>query len=143
MCIRDSKYPVPRFRQRIEIRGASYSILRLQFPLHVAYGVTVHRVQGCTVQKAVVCLGSKFFVSGQAYVALSRVRTLSDLVLWEFDLSAIYLEPYYQQLLEWCDNVDVIRPTPPTEIVEHPERIHDFLTNDPIPEPSKNDDDLP
>ena len=78
------KYPVPRFRQRIEIRGASYSILRQQFPLQLAYGVTVHRVQGCTVQKAVVCLGETFFASGQAYVALSRVRTLNDLVLWEF-----------------------------------------------------------
>ena len=58
------------------------------------------QLQGCTVQKAVVCLDDKFFASGQAYVALSRVRTLSDLVLWQFDPSAIYLEPFYQQLLK-------------------------------------------
>ena len=38
------KYPIPRFRQRIEVRGASYSIMRQQFPLQLAYGVTVHRV---------------------------------------------------------------------------------------------------
>ena len=63
-------YPIPRFRQRIEIRGASYSIMRQQFPIQLAYGVTVHRVQGCTVQKAIVCLNSKFFESGQAYMLL-------------------------------------------------------------------------
>ena len=134
------KYPVPRFRQRIEIRGASYSILRQQFPLQLAYDVTVHRVQGSTVQKAIVCLGERFFASGQAYVALSRVRNLSDLVLWEFDPSAIHLEPFYQQLLQWCDNVDVIRPTPPNDVVEYPERSHDLLSNEPIPEPSMIDD---
>ena len=95
----------------------------------------MHRVQGCTVQKAVVCLGDKLLASGQAYVALSRVRTLKDLVLWQFHPSAIYVEPFYHQLLQWCDSVDVIRPTPPTDIVEHPERGHDFLSNAPIPEP--------
>ena len=134
------KYPVPRFRQRIEIRGASYSILRQQFPLQLAYGVTVHRVQGCTVQKAVVCLGESFFASGQAYVALSRVRTLQDLVLWQFHPSAIYLHPFYLQLLKWCDAVDAVRPTPPTDAVDYPERNDDVFSNDPIPEPTVNDD---
>ena len=82
-----------------------------------------------------------FFASGQAYVALSRVRTLNDLVLWKFHPSAIYLEPFYQQLLQWCDNVDVIRPTPPTDIIEHPQRHHDFLSNAPLPKPSDNSDE--
>ena len=54
-------YPVPRFRQRIEIQGASYSILCQQFPLQLAYGVIIHCVQICTVQKAIVCLGSTIF----------------------------------------------------------------------------------
>ena len=44
----DHRYPVPRFRQKIDIRGASYSIMRQQFPIQLAYGVMVHRVQGCT-----------------------------------------------------------------------------------------------
>ena len=82
-----------------------------------------------------------FFASGQTYVALSRVRTLNDLVLWQFHSSAIYIEPFDQQLLQWCDNVDVIRPTPPTDLVEHPERNDDYLSNAPIPEPSDNVDE--
>ena len=34
--------------------------------------------------------------------------------------------------MQWYDNVDVICPTPPSDIV-------DFLSNEPIPEPSRND----
>ena len=42
--------------------------------------------------------------------------------------------------MQWCDNVDTIRPIPPTDIVEHPERMHDILSNAPLPAPSKNDE---
>ena len=103
------KYPIPRFRQRIEIQGASYGILHQQFPLQLAYGFTV---QGYTIQKAIVCLGSTFFASGQAYIALSRVKNLDDLVLWDFDPSIIKFDPFYQELLQWMDCVDVINPIP-------------------------------
>ena len=96
--------------------------MRQQFPLQLAYGVTVHRVQGCTVQKAIVVLSDKFFESGQAYVALSRVRKLEDLVLWDFDPVAVQLDSFYKQLLEWLDCVDKIRTTPPSVVVEYPVR---------------------
>ena len=110
------RYPVPRFKQKIEIQGASYSIMRQQFPLQLAYGVTVHRIQGCTIQKAIVCLNSKF-ESGQAYVALARVTKLEDLVLWDF---CINLLQFYRQLLAWCDYVDEINPNPIKDVVAYP-----------------------
>ena len=125
------RYPVPRFKQKIEIQGASYSIMRQQFPLQLAYGVTVHRIQGCTIQKAIVCLNNKFFESGQAYVALSRVRKLEDLVLWDFCTTAINLLQFYKQLLAWCNSVDQINTNPSTEEVAYPERCDD-ISNKPL-----------
>ena len=119
------RYPIPRFRQKIDIHGASYSIMRQQYPLQLAYGVAVHRVQGCTVQNAVVCLNNKFLESGQAYVALSRVRKLAHLTLWDFCPSAIGLLSFYKKLLAWCDSVDCICPTPSTEVVDYHERCDD------------------
>jgi len=43
--------------------------------------VTIHKSQGKTFDRVVVDFGGGTFASGQAYVALSRCRTLEGLVL--------------------------------------------------------------
>lgn len=58
---------------------------RRMLPLILCWGCTVHKMQGTTVNTAVVNLGSNIFAPGQAYVALSRVRSLDGLQLDELD----------------------------------------------------------
>ena len=52
-----------------------------QYPLRLAWGTTIHKAQGKTFDRAVIDLGRGTFAPGQAYVALSRCRTMEGLVL--------------------------------------------------------------
>lgn len=52
-----------------------------QIPLMLAWAVTIHKSQGKTLGKIKLDVGDGAFASGQVYVALSRIRTLSDLSL--------------------------------------------------------------
>ncbi|MAT55095.1 MAG: AAA family ATPase [Saprospirales bacterium] len=52
-----------------------------QYPLKLAWAVTIHKAQGKTFDKVVIDMGRGAFEFGQAYVALSRCRTLEGIVL--------------------------------------------------------------
>jgi ATP-dependent DNA helicase PIF1 len=82
-----------------EIEG----VKREQMPLIHAWACTIHRSQGATLDCALVDLGPSTFEMGQAYVALSRVKSLDSLYIYELDPSAFKANKrvveYYRGLL--------------------------------------------
>ena len=65
------------------------TVYRKQYPLILAYAVTIHKCQGLSLDCAIVDLSDRIFAAGMAYVALSRVRSLSGLHLVELDPKSI------------------------------------------------------
>jgi ATP-dependent DNA helicase PIF1 len=53
----------------------------IQFPLRLAWAVTIHKSQGKSYDRAVIDLGPRSFAPGQTYVALSRITELEGLYL--------------------------------------------------------------
>ena len=67
----------------------NFYVYRKQFPLILAYAITIHKCQGLSLDTAIVDLSDEVFSDGMAYVALSRVRSLDGLFLTAFDPQSI------------------------------------------------------
>jgi len=85
-----------------EIKG----LQREQIPLRLAYAVTIHKAQGATLDCALVDIGDNTFEYGQAYVALSRVKSLDSLYIWDLNPSAFRVHPKVKAYLDSLPRVN-------------------------------------
>jgi ATP-dependent DNA helicase PIF1 len=81
--------PIKRNKWATELPG----ITRTQLPLTLAYAVTIHKTQGATLDCALIDVGERTFEYGQAYVALSRVKSLEALYIHDFHPGAFKAHP--------------------------------------------------
>lgn len=76
-----------------DIMENSTKVLKVkQIPLKIAYAISIHKSQGCTLEYVEMDL-TDIFEYGQGYVALSRVKTLDGLFLHDIDYSKIKAHP--------------------------------------------------
>ena len=65
---------------------------RIQYPIILAYAITIHKSQGMTLHNAVIDVGSNIFESSQVYVALSRISSTDGLILKSFNPDKIQVK---------------------------------------------------
>lgn len=120
--------PVVKFANGVTMKVAPYQrqseeypcIVVSQIPLCLAWALTIHKIQGATLDLAEMDIGRSIFAAGQSYVALSRVKTLDGLHLSEFISTKIKANPL---VIEFYDSF------PQLKTDEMSQQIIDILTN--------------
>ena len=74
-----------------------------QIPLCLSWAITIHKVQGATLDMAEIDIGNNIFEYGQTYVALSRVKSIDGLFLSAYDPSKISVNP---EVIEFYNNIN-------------------------------------
>ena len=128
-CEGPDPFPMVKFRngEVIIIQPATWAsedvegLQREQIPLRLAYAITIHKAQGATLDCALIDIGDNTFEYGQAYVALSRVRSLDCLYIWDLKPSAFMVHPKVKAFLDTVHSMETTLPTP--DPVQCPETI--------------------
>jgi len=84
------------------------SIAIKQYPLQLAWALTIHKIQGATLNMAQMDIGTSIFEYGQTYVAMSRVKSLEGLYLSDFNPNKIRANPKVLQFYKTIPEIEYI-----------------------------------
>uniref|UniRef100_A0A1A9WKT2 ATP-dependent DNA helicase PIF1 n=1 Tax=Glossina brevipalpis TaxID=37001 RepID=A0A1A9WKT2_9MUSC len=126
--------PVVRFKNKIEYAckqekwiiktPTGGTVTRRQVPLKLAWAFSIHKSQGLTLDCVEMSL-SKVFEAGQAYVALSRAKSLDSLRILDFDAKQVWANAqvlqFYKLFRQRLQNITYI-PLGGTRTAEGKER---------------------
>lgn len=96
-----AELPLVRFSNGVVMRipiqyrhSVDYPMIAVgQIPLCLAWALTIHKIQGASMDMAEIDVGRSVFECGQTYVALSRIRSLNGLYLSSFHPQKIRANP--------------------------------------------------
>jgi len=114
---------IDKSEENLSLKG----VMRRQFPMKLAFACTAHKVQGMTMQSAVVCL-KRVFEPGMAYVALSRTTSLQGLYITEFNGEKIYADPHITAALQGMTHTTFNDTRPLLTLGQTIDQTHQSLT---------------
>jgi len=79
-----------------------------QYPLQLAWALTIHKIQGATLNMAQIDVGTNIFEYGQTYVAMSRVKSLEGLYLSDFNPKKIKANPKVLRFYEKIPEIEYV-----------------------------------
>lgn len=90
-------------------QSEEYPVISIgQYPLCLAWALTIHKIQGATLDIAEIDVGNSVFEYGQTYVALSRVKSTEGLYLSAFEPEKIQTNPTVSEFYENISKFNVL-----------------------------------
>lgn len=77
----------------------------MQYPIKLAWTITIHKSQGLTFDKVIIDMGTGAFVAGQLYTALSRCKNLEGTILRRRASERDVIRD--QKLIEFYQSIDM------------------------------------
>jgi len=111
----------PKFWQSEELPRIAIG----QYPLSLAWALTIHKIQGATLTMAEMDIGQSIFEYGQTYVALSRIKSLDGLYLSAFHCAKIAANPKVKLFYDTIPKLKIHKDDPaiePENYVENNEK---------------------